>query len=140
MHFTGLRQQDDFIGDNHISPAMAEMLFLRRGACFGRKEKTLFVYLGALTYLSEVRCHPSISLSFVFSVPAISLALSLFLSLSLSPSPSPSFSFFPSVIRGRYIMAIVRHGNEGWLLENCKGHSSHTALGSEKTKAHSCNA
>jgi hypothetical protein len=44
MHFRGLRRKDDFIGDNHISVAMAEMLFLRRGTCFGPWPLTLEGY------------------------------------------------------------------------------------------------
>jgi hypothetical protein len=61
MHFTGLRRNGDCISTSttgHVCPAMAELLFHRRGSCLRRNEKTLFVYLGALSYLSKV-CLPS---------------------------------------------------------------------------------
>jgi len=57
MHFTGLRCIDDSVAtseDGHISLAMTELMFHRRGTCTRKNEKTLFVYLGALHYLRKV--------------------------------------------------------------------------------------
>jgi hypothetical protein len=57
MHFTGLRRIGDCIATSkigHVSPAMAELMFHRRGTCMRKCEKALFVYLAALHYLSKV--------------------------------------------------------------------------------------
>jgi hypothetical protein len=60
MHFTGLRRIDDCIATStggHVSLAMAELMFHRRGTCMRKSEKALLVYLAALHYLSKV-CLP----------------------------------------------------------------------------------
>lgn len=60
MHFGGLRRERDCIEnatDGHVSSAMIELLFLRRGGVMKKREKTLFVYLATLKYLSRVSSH-----------------------------------------------------------------------------------
>lgn len=60
MHFNGLREEGDMIvnGDNgHVSAPMIELLFLRRGAVLKPREKSLFVYLATLHYMSKVCVH-----------------------------------------------------------------------------------
>lgn len=60
MHFTGLREVNDCLAtstDGHMSPPMVELLFLRRGGCMRQREKTLFVYLATLHYMSKVFAH-----------------------------------------------------------------------------------
>jgi len=60
MHFSGLRPTHANIAtapDGHLDNTMIELLFLRRGACLRKCEKTLYVVLGTLRYMSRVCCH-----------------------------------------------------------------------------------